>query len=366
MSISHAKRAKKPLGAALSVALLMGMAALGGAEEQHADGLGDDLVYPGNPKAVSMPSPEAPPPSSPAVVVEPAAPVKAAGETEFERMLNQLSAEEQGLQTELDGIGPALLVVNQRKLARARAHVRHLRAGVLPAGGGFDALVDHAATVERTRLALERDVAKEAELTKRRGELLGRLQKIRALKAPLLVQKEAMTRASLALKQADERQAAFARAFESSSKPPDYMAIYGADLRGSDGGGTEGFRTLRGRLPMPVAGRAEARRVVKAGASGPGLELLGMEQAAVRSVALGRVVFAERYEPYGLTAIVDHGDGYATVYGNLGALDVKIGDVVRPNMRLGVAADAGGGRGRLYFEIRRRAEMLDPGLWLGI
>lgn len=370
---------KRPPGVLLGAVLITCIAARGGAEEQLSNrpppDLGEDLVYPGSEKKSEPEAPKAaekaqamPSVAIPVLGTEYQAPLLQEGNTEFDRMLDKLSAEEQALQEEADSIGPTLALVHQRMLARARAHVRHLRAGVLPAGGGFDALVDHAATVERTRLALERDRNAEADLMKRKVEVGERLTKIRALKAPLLVQREAMARASLALKQADERQAAFSRAFETSSKPPDYMAIYGSDLAGGEGSGAEasGFKTLRGRLPMPISGRAEARRVYKAGAGGPGLELRGMAQASVRSVALGRVVFAERYEPYGLTVIVDHGDGYASVYGNLASSEVKNGDVVRPSFRLGTAGGGESGSGALYFELRRKAEILDPGAWLGI
>lgn len=360
---------RRPSGIVLVIALITGVTASGGAEEHPVSppDLGDDLVYPGTePQKAPHPEPETakPLPSAvlPAQGIEHQAPLIQEGQSEFDRLLNKLLAEERALEQEAESIGPTLTMVHRRMLARARAHVRHLRAGVLPAGGGFDALVDHAATVERTRLALERDRNAEAELNRRRVEIGERLAKIRAEKAPLLIQREAMARASLALKQADERQAAFARAFESSAKPPDYMAIYGSDLAGGEGQASEGFKTLRGRLPMPISGRAEARKVYKAGAGGAGLALAGMPQAAVRSVALGRVVYAEHYEPYGLTLIVDHGDGYATVYGNLGSLDVKTGDVVRPSFRVGTVGQGG----ELYFEIRRRAEILDPGAWLGI
>lgn len=292
-----------------------------------------------------------------------------AADNDLDRLLGRLSELERSLTAERDRIGPSLEVVNRRMIARARSHVKQLRAGALPAGGGFDALVDYAATVERTRRALERDREAEAAHRRRLSEIEVELAKIRVMRAPLDVQREAMVRARMALQQADERRAAFARAFESSARPPDYMAIYGADSGPSEGSSARlGFAAMKGRLPLPVSGRAEARRVMRRGAGGPGLELQAIPGATARSVAAGRVAFADVYDDYGLTVIMDHGDSYYSVYGGLGRIDVRVGDNAPENARIG--ALGGGSSGALpavlYFEIRHRADTIDPGPWLGL
>jgi septal ring factor EnvC (AmiA/AmiB activator) len=299
------------------------------------------------------------------------APAQAAAKegNDLDRLLARLTEEERALTAERERIGPAIEVANRRMLARARAHVKHLRAGVLPAGGGFDALVDYAATVERTRRALDRDREAEAALRKRLSEIEVELARIRVMRAPLDVQREAMARARMALQQADERRAAFARAFESSVRPPDYMAIYGADSGPSDGSGARGsggFEALKGRLPLPVSGRAEARRVMRRGAGGPGLELQAIPGATARSVAAGRVAFADVYDDYGLTVILDHGGSYYSVYGGLGRIDVRVGENAPENARLGALGSSGAFPAVLYFEIRHRADTIDPGPWLGL
>jgi len=286
------------------------------------------------------------------------------GENELDRRLAKLTAEEKALEGELSGVGPELEITRKRMIARGRAYYRHVRAGFLPAGSGFDALVDHAARVERLRMALERDVAREAELTRRGAELADHLSRVRAERAPLEVQREAMNRARAALAQEEERRAAFARAFETSVRP-DYLAIYGADVGPGDVDGRAGFKALKGRLPFPIAGRAEVRKVVRRGALAPGLELNAAAGAPVRSVAVGRVAFADTYADYGLTVILDHGDRYYSLYANLGATDVRVGDQVAGGARLGTVGE-GEGRAKLYFELRRGAEAIDPGEWFGL
>ncbi|WP_437742283.1 peptidoglycan DD-metalloendopeptidase family protein [Sorangium sp. So ce302] len=314
-----------------------------------------------------VPAPGAPAPTSAWAARAPAPaarPGSALAENDLDRLLAKLDAEEKALRAELDTIGPALELTRRRMIARGRAYYRHVRAGFLPVGGGFDALVDHAARVERTRLALERDLAREAELTRRSAELADRLTHLGAERAPLEVHREAMNRARVALAQEEERRAAFSRAFETSVRP-DYLAIYGADTGPAELDRRAGFRSLMGRLPFPIAGRAEVRKVSRRGAGGPGVELTALDGAPVRSVAAGRVAFADTYADYGLTVIVDHGERLYSVYANLGAADVRAGDQLPGGARVGTVASGPNGA-NLYFELRRGAEVIDPGPWFGM
>jgi septal ring factor EnvC (AmiA/AmiB activator) len=126
-----------------------------------------------------------------------------------------------------------------------------------------------------------------------------------------------------------------------------------------------GFASTRGRLLFPVAGRAEARPARREGTDGPGLEIRAPSGSAVRAVYAGRIAFADRYGPYGRIVIVDHGDHYYTVNGNLGAVDVKVGDEVTAGERLGTVGDEGHGA-LLYFEVRHGTETIAPAPWLGL
>src|SRR5262249_24310440 len=160
--------------------------------------------------------------------------------------------------------------------------------------------------VERKRRALERDIAAEGSHSKRIADAEAKVAKLRADRGPLEVQREALRRARQALAEAEERRGAFSRAFETSVRP-DAVAIYGAGF-GPAADPSAGFRSLKGRLPFPIAGRAEVNRVNRG--SGPALELAAPSGTAVRSVAAGRVAFADRQEEYGLVVILDHGDHF--------------------------------------------------------
>jgi murein hydrolase activator len=291
------------------------------------------------------------------------APAAQAG-SDFERLLSRLDAEEKSLQAELTAGTAELNIVRQRIVLRGRAYFKLVRAGLLPAGGGFDALVDHAARVERTRMALERDLAAEKRLMQRGIEIGERLTHVRAEREPLQIQREAMQRARAALEQADERRAAFARAFETSERP-DHVAIYGADLGPNDVDARAGFKSLKGRLLLPVAGRAEVRKVSRA-AGAQGMELTAPMGTAVRSVAAGRVAFADRYDDYGLTVILDHGDHYYSLYASLGSADVRVGETIAAGARIGTVGSEGGRAPALMFEVRKNENALDAAVWLGL
>jgi septal ring factor EnvC (AmiA/AmiB activator) len=85
----------------------------------------------------------------------------------------------------------------------------------------------------------------------------------------------------------------------------------------------------------------------------------------VRAVADGRVVYADWFQGYGRTVILDHGAGVMTVYSHLSAVIVAPGDVIDTGRMLGLVGDSGSLEGpRLYFEVRRNGEPEDPRGWL--
>jgi septal ring factor EnvC (AmiA/AmiB activator) len=281
-------------------------------------------------------------------------------------MLKQYDAEEQEIQTELDDIDRDLKATDARIVGRGRIYYKSIRAGLLPAGNGFDELVDHAALVERTRLAIVRDLEHETKLHKREKELGDRLSRLRADRVPLEVHRKAMSEARNALQQEEERKAAFGRAFDSSSSPPGSVAIYAPDV-GPAGDTGVAFSKLFGHLQAPITGRAESRRVPKSGGDGPGIEFMVQRGAVARSVAAGRVRFAAKRDGDDMfTVVLDHGEGYSTLYGNLASTDAKEGETVVANTALGPVGARYGEGPLLYFEVRSGGTAVDPAPWLGL
>jgi septal ring factor EnvC (AmiA/AmiB activator) len=127
------------------------------------------------------------------------------------------------------------------------------------------------------------------------------------------------------------------------------------------------FGTLRGKLALPAQGRLSARF----GDAKPvgnlkwrGLLLTAAEGAPVRAVARGRVAYADWLRGFGLLLILEHGDGYMTLYGHNQSLHKQAGEWAEAGetiARVGTTGDAP--QAGLYFEIRHHGEPRDPLLW---
>jgi septal ring factor EnvC (AmiA/AmiB activator) len=235
---------------------------------------------------------------------------------------------------------------------------------MLPVGGGFNELVSHAMRVERSRRGLATDLGSEKKLRSHGGDLSRNLERLARDRVALSSQRSALDAARAAADDDSRRQSAFDKAFATSNGPSEYVAVYGGNGAAPDHG-SSGFASSRGRLLFPLAGRSEVRPARREGTDGPGLEIRGTLGAPVRAVFGGRVAFADRYGPYGRLVILDHGDHYYSVSGNLAAMEVKVGDEVSAGERIGTVGDEGKGA-MLYFEVRHGTETLPPSPWLGI
>ncbi|MBK1733701.1 hypothetical protein CKO15_00065 [Halorhodospira abdelmalekii] len=133
------------------------------------------------------------------------------------------------------------------------------------------------------------------------------------------------------------------------------------------GGDIDHLRSARGELPWPVSGELEESF---GEARGGGLTRTGIVIAAaagesVSAVAPGRVVFSDWLRGLGLLVIIDHGEGYLTLYGHNEALYVDLGERVAAGDRVATVGTSGARREPgLYFEIRHGDEPEDPLAWL--
>ncbi|MDR2450415.1 MAG: peptidoglycan DD-metalloendopeptidase family protein [Candidatus Accumulibacter sp.] len=129
------------------------------------------------------------------------------------------------------------------------------------------------------------------------------------------------------------------------------------------------FAALMGRLRLPVRGALTNRfgGARQEGSTWKGLFIRAPQGAEVRTIAAGRVVFADWLRGFGNLLIVDHGDGYLSVYGYNDALLKETGDEVRGGDSIAIAGNSGGGpESGLYFELRHQGQPIDPSKWLGL
>lgn len=84
-------------------------------------------------------------------------------------------------------------------------------------------------------------------------------------------------------------------------------------------------------------------------------------------MAPGRVVFADWMRGFGNLLILDHGEGYLTIYGNNEAVLRQVGDTVRSGDAVATTGASGGSsESGLYFEDRHEGRPFDPLKWLAL
>ncbi len=130
------------------------------------------------------------------------------------------------------------------------------------------------------------------------------------------------------------------------------------------------FARQRGKLSAPAGGAVEI-------GFGPilnprfntvtlqkGIDLRAPEGSAVHAVWRGRVVFAGWFQGYGNLVVLDHGDGFYTLYAHLQKIAPELNDILEQGELVGGVGATGSLKGAyLYFELRHHGEALDPSQW---
>ncbi|SEP00996.1 murein hydrolase activator EnvC family protein [Aquisalimonas asiatica] len=127
------------------------------------------------------------------------------------------------------------------------------------------------------------------------------------------------------------------------------------------------FQDQRGALPWPTGGSLAARYGDRRNGGGEwsGLLVRADRGTRVEAVSHGRIVFADWLRGLGLLLIIDHGDGYMTLYGYNESLYKDVGDWVDAGDVVARVGDTGGrDNAGLYFELRVQGQPEDPLQWL--
>jgi septal ring factor EnvC (AmiA/AmiB activator) len=128
------------------------------------------------------------------------------------------------------------------------------------------------------------------------------------------------------------------------------------------------IRSLKGKLPRPAKGRivkAFGNTNSQARNKWQGWLIKGYEGSAINAIHHGRIVFSDWLRGFGLLLIVDHGDGYLSLYARNQTLLKSVGDWVYQGENIATLGSSGGFKEpRLYFEIRHKGRPQDPAAWL--
>jgi len=129
----------------------------------------------------------------------------------------------------------------------------------------------------------------------------------------------------------------------------------------------ETFGKRRGRLKWPVKGKVKrlfGKSRQAANLKWKGVLIASTEGREVKAISHGRVAYADWLRGYGMLVIIDHGDGYMTLYGYNQALYKETGDWVEEGEVIATVGRSGGQlKSGLYFEVRVKGKPSNPIKW---
>ena len=186
---------------------------------------------------------------------------------------------------------------------------------------------------------------------------------------------EARQKALIAQQEAEKRQReqealAASRSKKDDSDEPPRRPVKAPGAMVSSAGQSYGgaFDQAKGKLPWPVDGRLLARFGETRGdderTKWDGVMISAAAGSQVHAVHGGRVVFADWLRGAGLLVILDHGNGFLSLYGHNQTLLKSAGDVVKAGESISTVGNSGGqDTPALYFAIRQQGHPSDPAQW---
>lgn len=127
-----------------------------------------------------------------------------------------------------------------------------------------------------------------------------------------------------------------------------------------------GLNKNKGKLDWPSKGKLEHTfgQRKHGGIDWKGVLIGAKEGTNINSVHNGQVVFADWLKGYGWVIVVDHGEGFMSLYGHAQTLLRDVGDMVREGETLALVGQSGGqASSGLYFEIRHKGRAVNPVKW---
>ncbi len=233
-------------------------------------------------------------------------------------------------------------VLQRQRLARIDA-LRSELAVLLELGAALQ-----AQQIE-VQAALEAQQTQLGELESQRGQRRELLARLETERSATVKQLTALGRDEQALVQLLER-----------------LQDVFADIPQQLGDG-ERLSARRGRLPWPLTGRVRSAfgGSLPDGRKSGGWLIAAEAGSEVHSVSHGRVAYADWLNGYGMIVILDHGDGFHSLYAHADALLCEVGDWVDPGRAIARAGTSGGlDASGVYFELRQKGKPVDPKIWL--
>ncbi|MGD9275174.1 MAG: peptidoglycan DD-metalloendopeptidase family protein [Desulfobacterales bacterium] len=245
------------------------------------------------------------------------------------------------------------MIKRKKYLERILAHDEQVRQGLLEEKLRLKEILDRLDVQAAQKKRLEADIEAQIEkLSRNRTDRSRVLARIRSEKSLQLAAIESMKAAAKTLDQTVDKLAA--------QPEPQNLA-----------GQLDSFSDFKGLLNMPISGKIVRffgpQKDTKFNVSvfRSGIDIQAQKGAVIQAVFAGRVLFADWFKGYGNMVIIDHGDGYYTVYAHLEELFKQKGYFVNTGEHIATVGDTASMDGPiLHFEVRHHGKPLDPMEWI--
>ncbi len=255
---------------------------------------------------------------------------------------------------------PLKLLLNQGNPAQAGRVLAYYQYFGRARAAQIAAINGHLAELDTLDAALAAEEQRLAELEEAQRGQVSKLQSARDRRGRALQTLEAESKnRARELERLKQEQGALEKLVRELRRALERIDKFPTDSK-------DAFAKLRGKLAWPVAGRllASFGQTRAGGMKWDGLLVSGSQGSPVRAVYHGRVVYADWLSGLGLLTIVDHGDGYLSLYGHNERLYKEVGEKVSAGDTIATVGDSGGRQSpALYFEIRKGGRPIDPRPW---
>ena len=268
------------------------------------------------------------------------------------------------------------LAAQEQKINNELAYLKKLQANI-QASLRQQGVTNTAEQAESRRQNAQ--MAKEAqkkinhrENEQRLNNLLKDLEKRKAeqRKAEAEARKKAAEARLAAAEKARKEQAATQQKAEAeraamSTLTDEDMKLQAPNTQGLTVSNANSFSRMQGRLKKPVNGTLAG---LFGQDRGDGEVWKGVfyntVPAPVSSIASGTVTFAGELEGYGKVVVLDHGDGYVSIYSGLSEIDIAQNYAVNAGSKIGTSGTLPSGETGLYLEVRYNGQVMNPLSWI--
>lgn len=252
---------------------------------------------------------------------------------------------------------PLKMLLNQRSPAQFQRNLTYYGYFGRDRAGKISLITQNIAAIDVLARQIEEQDNQLAQLEEQRQRRVQELDKARKQRGRVLASLQAESRSRGAqLKRLQQQQQQLERLLAELRRATEATPFDPNDP----------FAKLRGRLAWPVAGKLETGfgETIAGSLRSDGISIAADRGATVRAVHEGRIVFADWLSLRGLLIIIDHGNGYLSLYGHNEQLFKQAGATVQAGEAIAAAGDSGGrARPGLYFEIRKSGKPVNPSGW---